>query len=411
MDSKVKALAVLAALSVTTLALLLVWYTNGNGNIGGGSGVAATESVSAQTEANGYRDFLKDDTFFDPEPKSSVLTETKELTPRLYMQADSVMKDIRVCITGEDGTPVKGYSFYINIDGLGEFKDLDKDGMIYVPDLKAGDYFVQLENEPGFVVPDEPMRVAVRDQLEYEVIGDISLYIHSEDEIDEAAEDTEIPGASDDTDETEVKTRWEGTDAAFGIDVSKWQKEIDWQKVADSGVDFAIIRCGYRGSSSGYLIEDKCFKKNLEGAKAAGIKVGVYFFSQAVSEVEAVEEASMVVTLLDGAKLDYPIFIDTESAGGNGRADGLNAADRTAVLKAFCETIDNSGYHSGIYASRCWYYERLNDGELTDITHWVAEYRKNPLYKGEFALWQYTSSGVIDGINTRVDLDLVWNGN
>jgi GH25 family lysozyme M1 (1,4-beta-N-acetylmuramidase) len=206
-----------------------------------------------------------------------------------------------------------------------------------------------------------------------------------------------------------VQRKWEGTDAVLGIDVSKWQKDIDWQAVAGDGIDFAIIRCGYRGSSGGALVEDPYFRKNLEGAKAAGLKTGVYFFTQAVNEVEAVEEASMVVELLNGASLDMPVFIDTEGSGG--RADLINRDMRTAVCKAFCETINNAGYRSGIYASRSWYYNKLKDGELSQYTHWVAEYRKNPLYKDDFALWQYTSKGAVNGINTKVDMDLVWSGN
>ncbi len=118
--------------------------------------------------------------------------------------------------------------------------------------------------------------------------------------------------------------------------------------------------CGYRGSSSGWLIEDPYFWQNLQNAKKAGVKVGIYFFTQATTMVEAVEEASMVVTLLGGETLDYPVFIDTEGAGGNGRADGLDADTRTMVCESFCRTIENAGYQAGVYASCNWYRNNLH---------------------------------------------------
>ena len=121
--------------------------------------------------------------------------------------------------------------------------------------------------------------------------------------------------------------------------------------MASSGISFAIIRVGYRGASTGALIEDPYFKKNIAGATRAGIKVGVYFFTQAINEAEAVEEASMALSLVSGYNLSYPIFIDTESAS-NGRANGLDVGTRTAVVNAFCKTIANSGHRAGIYASK-----------------------------------------------------------
>ena len=132
----------------------------------------------------------------------------------------------------------------------------------------------------------------------------------------------------------------------------------------------------------------------------------VYFFTQAINEVEAVEEASMVVSLCENYDLDYPVFIDTEGAGGNGRADGLDAETRTLVCEAFCETVQSAGYHAGVYASRNWYYNQLEDERLSTYVLWVAEYREEPLYTGNYSLWQYTSSGSVNGINTRVDLNI-----
>ena len=198
--------------------------------------------------------------------------------------------------------------------------------------------------------------------------------------------------------------------AVLGIDVSKWNGEIDWKKVKDAGVSFVIIRCGYRGSKTGSLVIDPCFEQNIEQAKEAGLSVGVYFFTQATTQVEAVEEASMVLCLTEQYDLDYPIFIDTEGAGGDGRADALDKETRTAVVKAFTETIRNSGQEAGIYASRSWYNNNLEIGELEQNCIWLAEYRSTPVYAGNYQLWQYTSKGKIDGIEGNVDLDFSYLG-
>ncbi len=164
------------------------------------------------------------------------------------------------------------------------------------------------------------------------------------------------------------------------------------------------------GSSSGWLIEDPYSYKNLTGAKKAGIKVGVYFFTQATDLVEAVEEASMVVSLIGDTAIDYPVFIDTEGAGGNGRADGLDPGTRTAVVNAFCQTIQNAGLDAGVYASRNWYLNNLVLEEMDAPNIWLAEYRQTPEYEGRYDMWQYTSSGAVGGIEGRVDLNVSYLG-
>lgn len=140
------------------------------------------------------------------------------------------------------------------------------------------------------------------------------------------------------------------TGTVMGIDISKHNGNIDWNAVKNSGVQYVILRCGYRGSASGVLVEDQKFKRNIQGATAAGLKVGIYFFSQAVNEVEAVEEASMTLSLIKNYRIAYPVYIDVESA--NGRADGISKAARTSVINAFCQTIRNSGYTPGLYATK-----------------------------------------------------------
>ena len=154
------------------------------------------------------------------------------------------------------------------------------------------------------------------------------------------------------------------------------------------------------------MVEDPYFEKNIRGAIASDVPVGVYFFTQATNEVEAVEEASMVIKLCQNYKLDYPVFIDTESAGGDGRADRLDAETRTLVCDAFCTTIKNAGFDAGVYASRNWLNEHLISKELEEHIIWLAEYREAPLYQGYYQMWQYSSNGSIDGIEGRVDLNL-----
>lgn len=408
MDSKLKSYAILICITMIALVAVLVLYVNKGGqpakSVSSSEVPSVYTSIGPNLSEEQLHAFLKDDTFFDGYQPVEI-PEIDPL-PRLYIQATSVWKDIRVQVLDEDGHVVTGQTFMIKVDGEGEYKDVDSDGLITIPALESGDYYVSLENVLGYVVPSEPLRVSVKDQLEYKVIDDISFYVYAESEIDVTREDTATNEAQESADDTEDKSVKKSDKSSFGIDVSAYQGDIDWAKVKASGVDFVIIRAGYRGSKTGVLVEDSYFKKNLQGAREAGIQVGVYFFTQAINEVEAVEEASMIVSLLENSKIDYPIFIDTEGAGGNGRADLLDAETRTAVCKAFCKTIDNAGYHGGVYASRSWYYRNLNASELEDFVIWDAEYVGSPQYTGKYDLWQYTSSGLIDGINTRVDLDV-----
>ena len=191
----------------------------------------------------------------------------------------------------------------------------------------------------------------------------------------------------------------------MGIDVSKHNGNIDWNAVKNSGVSYVIIRCGYRGYSTGVLVEDPKFRSNIKGAKAAGLKVGAYFFSQAVNEVEAVEEASMAIDLVKGYGLNYPLFLDVEASGG--RADGISRDTRTAVCKTFCQTVQNSGISAGIYANKTWFTEKINTASLTSYKLWLAQYASAPTYTAtRYDLWQYSSRGKVSGIGTNVDMNI-----
>lgn len=195
---------------------------------------------------------------------------------------------------------------------------------------------------------------------------------------------------------------------SLGIDVSRWNGKIDWNAVKNSGVSYVIIRCGYRGSSEGKLIEDPNFNQNLQGAINAGLKVGVYFFTQAVDEIEAVEEASYVLEKIKGYNISYPVFLDVEPSGGRG--DKIDKASRTAVCKAFCETIQRSGYTAGIYANKTWLTEKMDSGSLGAYKIWLAQYSAAPSYTGRYDLWQYKATGRVSGISGDVDMNLSYLG-
>lgn len=423
MDSKLRRMAIFASLTAVLLVALLVIYGNresGNGAqpfAGNGAQPRQTpQSADKQLEEQGNGQigedlsaFLRDSTFFDQEV-NPILEAAKDAASRLSLVVTSVEKDLRIQIVDSEGSLVTGESFYVELEGLGEYKDLDKDGVIYIGDLTAGEYYVKLIPISGYKVPLNETKVRVKDKVEYLAIEDISLLIKTEADIDAEAEDTGVADALEDADRTEIQKLQNTTaNSRVGIDVSKWNGEIDWDKVKNAGVEYAIIRVGYRGSVSGSLVEDPYFVTNMKGAAASGMPTGVYFFTQAVNEVEAVEEASAVLSLIREYKLDYPVFIDTEGAGGNGRADGLDPETRTLVCEAFCRTIENAGYEAGVYASRNWYNNNLYTNRLDNYVIWLAEYRSIPLYQGYYQMWQYTSKGKIDGISGNVDMNIYYN--
>lgn len=194
-------------------------------------------------------------------------------------------------------------------------------------------------------------------------------------------------------------------DTKTGIDVSFWNGKINWSEVASSGISFAIIRCGYRGSSAGMLVRDSAVETNITGAKNAGLKVGLYFFSQAVNEAEAVEEASMAVQIAKSYGISLPVFLDVESSGGRG--DAISTSQRTANIAAFCRTVQNAGLSAGVYANTNWFNEKINTGALTSYHIWLAQYAASPSYsRTRYDLWQYSSTGKVNGIDGDVDLNI-----
>ncbi|MDY3791629.1 MAG: glycoside hydrolase family 25 protein [Oscillospiraceae bacterium] len=215
------------------------------------------------------------------------------------------------------------------------------------------------------------------------------------------------------TDEKKHKTLFDESGnkrSRFGIDVSSYQQNIDWQAVKADGVEFAILRIGYRGYETGQLTEDKYFRRNLEGAKAAGIETGVYFFSQALTPEEALEEAKYVINLLaeTGAELAFPVIFDWEFPTDEdpARTDGMAGEIQTACCRAFCDRVKEAGFEPMYYSTINTAIFRYDIGELSDIPLWLADYNRTCNFTYDYKMWQYSCSGVVDGIEGLVDFNI-----
>lgn len=198
-----------------------------------------------------------------------------------------------------------------------------------------------------------------------------------------------------------------GVNVMRGIDVSKFQGNIDWQQVREAGVEFAILRLGIRGYGTGEMKMDDRFMENYQGATAAGIKVGVYFFSAAIDEAEAVEEADYVIRALDGLQIEMPVVFDTEPILYDvARTDDLTPDQLTAITCAFCDRIRANGYEPMIYANSKRFTTVLHLEKLEAYDKWLADYRETPDYPYAFKMWQFTEKGSVPGIGGNVDIDL-----
>lgn len=197
-----------------------------------------------------------------------------------------------------------------------------------------------------------------------------------------------------------------GQAARKGIDVSQHQGEINWEQVASSGVEFAIIRAGIRGYESGALVTDTFFESNMEGAAANGIDTGVYFFTQAVTVEEAREEAQYVLELVAPYEISYPIVIDVENPAASARANALTQEQRTEIVSAFCDAIAEAGYTPMIYGNTYSLFGMLDIEQVSRYKIWHAFYNDYVYYPYQIQMWQYTSQASIPGIEGNVDLNL-----
>ena len=246
---------------------------------------------------------------------------------------------------------------------------------------------------------------------------------------EEVESETEHMGAVRETGGITVKPRWESVEkseldeslfawkdgiasypgASLGVDVSSHQREIDWAAAAKGGIRFAVVRLGYRGYTEGGLFEDEYFRRNAEGAGKNGIELGVYFFSQAVDEQEAREEAQFVLAALEGIETSVGIFFDWETITNDfARTDTVELDTVTAMARAFCDEIIAAGRTAGVYFNINQLGYAYDLDELSDVKFWLAEYAGAPSYAYHTDMWQFSAAGSIPGISANVDLDLMW---
>lgn len=193
----------------------------------------------------------------------------------------------------------------------------------------------------------------------------------------------------------------------FGIDISSHQGVIDWELVKEAGVEFAIIRAGYRGYGSGELVEDERFHENMRGAMDAGIEVGVYFFSQAVTPEEAIEEAELTLSMIGDYEFSYPVVFDWEFVSAEGaRTEDISVTALTDCTVAFCKAIEEAGYAPMVYQNKRTSLFKLDLSRIAEYDFWLAEYNERAGYYYHYDIWQYTDCGSIPGITGDVDLNI-----
>lgn len=186
-----------------------------------------------------------------------------------------------------------------------------------------------------------------------------------------------------------------------GIDVSKWQGNIDWNRVKASGVDFAILRAGYGSVSSQ---KDVTFEDNYQNAKAAGIPVGAYHYSYAKDVAGAKKEAQTFLEWIKGKQFEYPVVFDIEESA----TYNLGRNTVSEIIKTFCSIVEAAGYYVSVYTNKNWLDHVVSDEVKSKYDTWLAQWTSTPSYIGPYGMWQYTSSGVVDGISGRVDMDIAY---
>ncbi len=192
-----------------------------------------------------------------------------------------------------------------------------------------------------------------------------------------------------------------------GIDVSSYQGSVDWKKVKASGIDFAIIRVGYRGYETGRICLDDYFESNAREAVAAGLKIGVYFFSQATTADEARQEADFVLSYISGLDIAYPVVFDWEPINAStARTNNVSTDDLCSAANAFCKRVEDSGFKPMVYFNKSVGYLRYDLSKIKAYDFWFAQYSDKPSFYYNFHMWQYTSSGKVNGISGYVDMNI-----
>lgn len=419
MDSKLKRTVISLAVITSLLIVAVVVFLNKDKVVKKHVSAISAEAVAEDTEANVQRDsrqignslsaWKSDSSFFDKE-SDTLAAQIMEEMATVSIDAVSVEKDLRVRILDYRGEIKKdgGFTLTVNAPDGGSITlaDSDGDGVYYKDGLEPGEYKLSIDEKEGYIIPDDYIKVAVKEKVEYKKIADISLLITEKTDAESAIDDLMVLSAEANADKKQNTSFGKEEDVLYGIDVSSVNGEIDWKKVYDSGIRFVMLRAGYRGAVSGDIVADKSFVANAKNALRNGLDVGAYFFSQANSEVEAVEEASALLEITSEVNLTYPLTIRCDQAGGLGRADGISSEARTEVAKAFCETLRAEGFEPCVYASSSWLTTNLSAEDLSGYTVWMAEYKKIPTYDKFYEMWQYASKGTVSGVEGFVGLNI-----
>ncbi len=412
MDSKLKS-AITAICIFTVLTVLVIALAAGSKKTErpGVSSSSKEDTVVSEHKdtkqiGNNTSAWIKDETFFDSD-EDTLAMKILQNSLTLHVKAVSMEKDLRIRVLDYEEQVKTGEKFILSIKATGNesltYEDEDLDGVVYAENLLPGEYEVSLLPLGDYIVPDLPIKVKVRDKVAYEKIEDIGLLFKEKTEAEVSLDDLMTVSSLDYADKKQ-DTAYAKDEVAYGVDVSEKDGEIDWKKVYDSGIRFAMIRAGFRGAITGDIILDEKFQDNATAAIRAGLNVGAYFFSQAVNEKEAVEEASALIECCKERNINYPVTIRIDQAGGLGRADSIDSELRTQVAEAFLKTVKNAGYDPCVYASSNWLMTNLDSKKLSKYTVWMSQLNKQPTDELVFDMWQYTTKGKVPGIQKEVSI-------
>lgn len=330
-------------------------------------------------------------------PDSADIT-TRQYISDIHLTAVSTGEDMFITVCDADGNAIEGVRFLLTLTSPNNEEILCAtftDGSCYLVELAPGKYTVSMPVQDGCAVPDS-----------IECI--VPSLTHDAPSVDKLS-----TGLNSVNGKLYFQTSSGEIASSIGIDVSTFNRYIDWDEVREAGVDFAILRIGGRGWGSGHIYTDRRFQEFYRDASTAGLQVGVYFYSTATNVTEAIEEAEYILSVLHGAPLDMPVYLDIEYSGDypNGRADRLNKAMRTDIINAFSSTIRHAGYESGVYSGAYYITHELDMRSLLQNSLWIANYTQNsalPNVGYSYDIWQYTESGSIQGIFGTVDVNVIF---
>ena len=254
----------------------------------------------------------------------------------------------------------------------------------------------------------DKLSLLVNEELDEQVEKEAKAkHISKEDPSKIVKKQEKVKGVAKKTTAKKAVERYETNETSLGIDVSTWQGKINWAKVKNSGISFAMIRTGFRGTVSGKITKDNWFESNIKGAIANNINVGVYFFSMAKNEAEALEEAKWVVEQIKDYDISYPVAVDIEIFDQD-RLEGVSYSQMTSNALVFCNYIRSKGYTPMIYSYMNALTKKFDTARFANERIWLAQYNDTVTYKGKYHMWQYTSSGSVPGISGRVDMNVAY---